>query len=80
MRDAGDFGNPGGKAAAALAALLSVMVAAGTACGRSAANPQSARAELTAPIPARLNCAVLVQDGAARNMNVPAWFRSKHGT
>jgi len=76
------------KATGALAALLSVMVAVGTACGRGAANPQSARAELTAPtIPARLNCAALVQDGAAQCVNAPlapeysyACLRSKHGT
>ncbi len=76
MRNARPDGSPRRAATvaltAALAAALSAVAAISPAPGHGASNPQSARAARPAPtIPARLDCAALVQDGALRNTKVP---------
>ncbi len=76
MRDDYRSGSSAGKlavvAAAALGFALSAEMAISLARGQGAANPQIAQATQTTPtIPAKLSCAMLVQDGATRNTNAP---------
>jgi hypothetical protein len=75
MQDDHRRGKPRRKIAVMMAAqgvVLSVVVAVSLASGKGGANPQTARTAQTAPaIPAKLNCAMLVQNGATRSTNVP---------